>query len=52
MIDIHKTKEFQIWFSSLTVKEQLTIESRLERIHTFGHFGDAKNLGDKLAELR
>jgi putative addiction module killer protein len=52
MITINKTKEFQIWFSSLTVKEQLKIESRLERIHNLEHFGDAKNLGNGLAELR
>lgn len=52
MIIINKTKEFQAWFNSLTIKEQLKIESRLERIHNFEHFGDAKNLGKGLAELR
>lgn len=52
MIAINKTKEFQDWYSSLTVKEQLKIESRLERIHNLEHFGDVKSLGNGLAELR
>ena len=52
MIKINKTKEFQTWFDSLTIKEQLKIESRLERIHNLEHFGDAKSLGGGLAELR
>jgi putative addiction module killer protein len=52
MIKIHRTKEFETWFESLTVKEQLKVESRLEKIHNLEYFGDAKNLGDGLAELR
>ena len=52
MIIINKTKEFQSWFDSLTIKERLKIESRLERIHSFEYFGDAKSLGANLAELR
>jgi putative component of toxin-antitoxin plasmid stabilization module len=52
MINISKTKEFQAWFDALTVKEQLKIESRLERIQNLEYFGDAKPLGDGLAELR
>lgn len=52
MIIINKTKEFQAWFDSLTITEQLKVESRLERIHSLDHFGDAKNLGEGLAELR
>lgn len=49
---INKAKEFQSWFDSLTIKEQLKIESRLERIYNLEHFGDAKGLGNGLAELR
>lgn len=52
MIVINKTKEFQSWFASLTIKEQLKIESRLDRIHNFEHFGDTKGLSNGLAELR
>lgn len=52
MITINRTKEFRAWFESLTIKEQLKIEARLERIHSFEYFGDAKSLGDGLAELR
>lgn len=52
MIKINKTKEFQSWFESLTIKEQLKVESRLEKIHNLEHFGDAKSLGQGLAELR
>ncbi len=52
MIKINKTKEFKSWFDSLTAKEQFKIESRLERIQNLEHFGDAKSLGNGLAELR
>lgn len=52
MIKINKTKEFSVWFESLTIKEQLKIEARLEKIHNLEHFGDAKSLGNGLAELR
>ena len=52
MIIINKTKEFQSWFDSLTIKEQFKVESRLERIHKFEHFGDVKGLSNGLTELR
>lgn len=52
MILISTTKEFQVWLGSLTLKEQLKVESRLERIRNLEYFGDAKYLGNGLAELR
>jgi putative component of toxin-antitoxin plasmid stabilization module len=52
MIKINKTTEFQSWLKSLTIKEQLKVEFRLEKIHNLEYFGDAKSLGDGLAELR
>lgn len=52
MIQINRTKEFTSWLNDLTIKEQLKIEARLERIHNLEYFGDAKNLGKGLAELR
>lgn len=52
MISIRKTYEFSEWLESLTLKEQGQINARLERISIANHFGDAKYIGDGLAELR
>lgn len=52
MIKIKQTKEFILWGNTLTVKEQVKLAARLERIANYGHFGDAKSLGSGLAELR
>ena len=52
MISIKKTPEFAEWLDNLTWKEQGQINGRLERIRHSNHFGDAKNLGNGLAELR
>ncbi|SCA63127.1 Uncharacterized protein HI_1419 [Chlamydiales bacterium SCGC AG-110-M15] len=51
MIRILKTPDFEKWFKQLRNKEQLQVDSRLEMVK-HGHFGDAKSLGDGLAELR
>jgi putative addiction module killer protein len=52
MIEIKKTPEFEDWYKCLRDKEQTQIDARLQRIENAGHFGDAKYLGDGLAELR
>lgn len=52
MVLIKKTEEFAKWVNSLTLKEQGQINARLERIQSAAHFGDAKSLGNGLAELR
>lgn len=52
VMDVERTVEFQSWFEKETLKSQLQIETRIVRIQLHGHFGDAKNLGDGLAELR
>lgn len=52
MIVIKKTTEFEEWYVSLRDKEQTQIDARLQRIENSGHFGDAKYLGNGLAELR
>ncbi len=52
MIDVERTKEFQQWFEKETLKSQTQIESRIVNIQLHNHFGDVKNLGDGLAELR
>lgn len=52
MYRLRTTIEFHNWLASQTMKIQDQIHSRLERIEEYGHFGDAKKLGDSLAELR
>lgn len=52
MILIRRTREFSDWLVGLTFKEQAQINARLERICSSHHFGDAKSLGQGLAELR
>jgi putative addiction module killer protein len=51
-LQIEQTSEFMEWFESLNLKDQMQIDSRIQRIRDHAHFGDAKNLGDGLAELR
>lgn len=52
LIQIERTQEFSEWFDGLNLKDQLQIDSRIQRIRDHLHFGDAKNLGEGLAELR
>lgn len=52
MIRIKETRDFTKWSSELTIKEQLQVFGRLERIKSTGYFGDVKYLGDSLCELR
>lgn len=52
MIDIRKTPEFENWYEGLRTREQLQIDARLMRVEKEGHFGDAKYLGQGLAEMR
>lgn len=49
---VKRTDEFEEWLDSLTIKEQAQVDARLQRIEEYGHFGDAKDLGEGLAELR
>ncbi len=49
---VKKTTEFNSWYDTLRVKEQAQIDARLNRIERYDHFGDAKDLGNGLAELR
>lgn len=49
---IERIPEFIEWFASLTLKEKLQVDSRIQRIRDHSHFGDAKSLGYGLAELR
>jgi putative addiction module killer protein len=49
---VARTDEFEEWYASLTGKGQGRISARIQRIEDYDHFGDAKNLGEGLAELR
>jgi putative addiction module killer protein len=44
--------EFEDWFCDQDAKGRAQIDARILRVETEGHFGDAKDLGDGLAELR
>lgn len=44
--------EFIEWFEDLSAKGKAQVDARLLRIRDHGHFGDAKYLGEELAELR
>ena len=43
---ILKTPEFEKWFISLTVREQVQIRGRLSNIENEGYFGEQKRVGD------
>jgi putative component of toxin-antitoxin plasmid stabilization module len=51
-VKIVRLPEFTAWFDELPTKGKGQVDARLLRIRDHGHFGDAKNLGDGLAELR
>lgn len=52
MIKVNRARGFNDWLEDLTVKEQLKVEARIEKIESLGHFGDVKNIKDGVAELR
>lgn len=52
MAQIRETADFIKWLNMLNSKEQGQIVARLERIKSHDHFGDVKNLGKGLCELR
>jgi putative addiction module killer protein len=45
-------QKYLTWFRSLKLKEAGQVESRLKRIVDEDHFGNAKDLGDGLWELK
>jgi len=52
MIKIFEERFYTDWFNALTKKEQLQVAARMKRIADHAHFGDVKNIGDGLCELR
>lgn len=48
---LEKGPEYSEWLDALTKKEQGQVVSRIQRIELHDYFGDAKNLGEGLAEL-
>ena len=46
------TQEFSDWINKQSKKDQRVIDSRLSNIKEFRHFGDCKNVGENLLELR
>lgn len=50
---IEKTPEFDKWFRQLKdLKAKAKILFRIQKIENQGHFGDCKNLGDGIKEIR
>lgn len=49
---LRRLPEFAIWLEDQTPKEQLQIEERLKRIRDHAYFGDSRDLGNGLAELK
>ncbi|HLE11612.1 MAG: hypothetical protein A2504_16300 [Bdellovibrionales bacterium RIFOXYD12_FULL_39_22] len=46
------TKEFDDWYETVSIKEQVQIDARVSRIEEYDHLGDWKYLDDGVAELR
>lgn len=44
--------EFLEWFEAESSKSQAQVDVRLSRIEESSHFGDSRDLGDGLAELK
>jgi len=49
---VKRTIEFEQWYDEQTVKDCAQVDARIFRIEEHKHFGDAKDLGQGLAELR
>lgn len=49
---IYKTPEYVEWLEEQTLKAQAQIDQRLSNILHYSHFGDFKDVGDNISELR
>ena len=53
MFIIEKTPEFDKWFRKLkNLKAKAKILFRIQKIESYGHFGDCKQVGNGIRELR
>lgn len=52
MIHIKEADYYLDWLSTLTIKEQAKVKSRISRIEQDEYFGTVRNLSDGLAELK
>ena len=49
---IYNTPEYDEWLDEQTAKSQVQVRSRVANIQDEGHFGDHKEVGDGIYELR
>ena len=49
---IYNTPEYDEWLDEQTVKGQVQVRSRIALIQDEGHFGDHKEVGNEVYELR
>jgi len=49
---LKRTPEYIEWYEAQRPKEKAQIAKRLGNIEEYGHFGDVKDLGDFLSELK
>ncbi len=52
MISFLKSQEYVTWFDRQTAKIRAQIDSRLEKIRDFGHYGNVKKLSSVLFEIK
>jgi putative addiction module killer protein len=51
-MQVLRSAEFEVWYSSESAKIQSLVEARIFRIVNYDNLGDARHLGKGLAELR
>ena len=47
-----KLREYAVWYDAQTVKIRAQIDSRLENIREFGHYGHVKKISAVLFEIK
>ena len=52
MVSFLKLKEYATWYEAQTAKIRAQIDSRLEKIREFGHYGHVKKLSSVLSEIK
>lgn len=52
LISFFKLREYEMWYLSQTAKVKAQIESRLQKIRDFGHYGHVKKLSPLLFVIK